>query len=142
MGNLTTAFVFVLSINLIMFLAQASVDHLSPESSFDLYNTQGGIIDEYVNTKDIDTINPADGLPETGVGVDENTGSTFLDPIGTIKKWFIKTLGLVYNVVKAPFNFLDAIFPEEADDYVQAIGWFWYIISLAVVIVFILRGND
>ena len=145
MGNLTTALVFVIALNVLMFLTQASVMAINPDAGT-FFTNEGTILDELdansgTGEPVLDTENTYNNLPSSEGDVSPTTGNIFTDGFKSIKNWFADTLGLKYlgQIVSAPYNILKAINLPNA--FVFAMGSLWYGISLFLLISFIL-GRD
>lgn len=145
MGNATVAVIFVVLLNVLMFIAQASANHLNPDAPQTFYNQHGSLL-EGINTGT--QANPAmnttvmeTGLPSAKGAVNPTLGVLFTDVFNSIKDFFLNTLGIKYFVyiVRAPFDLLASTgMPIEIS---FALGGLWYLISFFVIISF-LWGRD
>lgn len=140
MGSLQTALIFVLFVNVFLWLSQVAVMELNPDSS-GFYNPEGSLIAGFDSTGDLE--NPSldkEGIPAnlpTGEGsVSPETGNFFTDLFASIKSWFISTPGIsyIYGVVMAPYNMLSAMGVPEAFRFI--IGGFWYGLTIFLIVAF------
>jgi len=142
MGNLTIAFTFVMVMNVLMFVAQASVLNLDPNSTV-FYNEEGQLMSEFDagnNTLATDDSFVKENLPGGSGTVTTDTDSNWVtDTVNAIKNWFSETLGLKYitQVLSAPYLMLEAMhLPQEI---AFALGSLWYGITFFVGVAFILN---
>ena len=141
MSNMTIATIFVIALNVLMFLTQTAMLDLNPDGSI-CYNVEGSIIGETMvgqgNGSVADTSALAD-LPGSQGTVVSSEGSTtvFTDIFNNILSWFKSAPGLkyVYGVVSAPYNILKCM--NLPSVFVVAIGTFWYMITLLVLVAFL-----
>jgi len=140
MGNLTTALVFVLVLNMFMFLAQVSMDNLNPGGSPEIYHQEGGILDKF--GEEVLESDPIGSLPGGSATVEVSQGNFFQDMFASIKNFFGKTLGLNYvvQIVSAPANIFKMItgVPTEVS---WVFGVMWYAVTLFLIIAF-MWGRD
>ena len=143
MGNLTTSLVFVLALNLFLFLAQASMMDLNPNNANVIYSSTDGIIEKNnINTNGGDPILETDKntinsqLPSGDNNIVTNLVNIITDTFNSIKSWFSNTLGLkyIYNILSAPYSMLAIAGLPEVFRF--AIGSFWYAYSLFVIVAF------
>lgn len=140
MSNLTIATIFVVVLNVLMWISQTAMLDMNPDGPT-MYNTQGSIIDEAIKGSGNGTIlkdSVLDDLPSSAgtVGTGESTGF-FTDIFNNILNWMKSAPGIrqVYGVVSAPYNILKALnLPTE---FVVGIGTIWYLISLTIVLAFL-----
>lgn len=145
MGNLTIALIFVVVLNVLMFLTQAAILDLNPEAP--TFYTNNGTILASLDANDnsgvyvLDTDNIADQLPTAEGSVSPTTGNLFTDTFSSIRTWLAKKTGLAYlfQIVSAPYNMLKAMNLPNA--FVYALGTLWYVITLFLLIAFLL-GRD
>lgn len=145
MPNATTALVFVISINVLMFIAQASIIQTNPEGT--LFLTGNDLLIKKF-AKSYNYTNPIiasdqipNNLPTASKDISPETSNIFTDIFATIKNWFSDKIGLsyLYAMAIAPYNLLKiANVPEF---FVFAIGTLWYGITLFVIVGFFL-GRD
>lgn len=141
MGNLTTALVFVLVINCMLYVTQLTLNELNPDSPVSFLNTTHGNmiaqLDSGGNTLNEDVTGPFPG----GQGATEPTGTgQDWDVFSKITEWFKNTWGIkyVYGIVTAPYYILQYILPQALAFVVGAI---WYGITIMLIIAFIF-GRD
>lgn len=148
MGNITTALVIVLAVNVFLFLGQHAVLQIEPLTGSQFFDAQGSIIcsfetGECANTSTylLDDIDPSTGLP-TDESVTTDTGNIFTDTFNAAKDWITRTTGLDYlnSMISAPSNFLKAI--GTPGPIAFALGAFWYGVTLFLVITWLLGRND
>ncbi len=140
MGNLTMALMFVLVLNVFMFLSQASVMNLNPEGT-EFHNREGTMLESF-NKGEVDgdpvldTQSTTDALPEAEGTISATTGNLFTDTFSSIKNWFAKATGLsyLYGIVSAPYNMLKSM--NLPNDFVFAIGTLWYGLTLFLIVAF------
>ena len=140
MGNISTALVIVLAINVMLFLGQASALAMNPDGVRFL-NTDGSLLNDF-DQGNYTTPNTPDALLPSGeASVDAETGNIFTDIFSASKSWILDTTGLGYlvNLLGAPANFLKAIGLPGA--FAWAIGALWYGMTLFLVVAFIF-GRD
>lgn len=141
MGNLTTAFLIVLCINVLLWFSQIAITDINPEGT-QFFNYDGSMISDFdAGNHTLNDENVGDFLPETSGSISPETGNFWTDPIGSIKEWFMDTTGLTYlkNIVSAPFNFLGSLgLPEQAR---YGLGVIWYAVTIFLLIAFIF-GRD
>jgi len=138
MGNTQTALVFVVFLNLLMWLSQVAMIDINPTST-QFYNCNGTIFKEFDKNKCsgtpiLDDSGYASSLPYADEDISPETGNIFTDMFSSIKSWFAEATGLSYvgSILKAPVNFLNMMhLPSEIS---FGLGTLWYILSLFVVI--------
>lgn len=141
MANLTMALMVVLSINVILFLGQASIIEINEDATV-FYNPQDSLLCNFeagncnssayvLETSEADKL-----LPDKVTSVSDE-GNIFTDIFGSIKQWFLDKTGLAYliDLLKAPNNFLNAIGLPGAFSF--ALSAMWYGLTLFLVIAFI-----
>ena len=140
MGNLTMALVFVLVLNVLMFLGQASVMNLNPEGT-QFHNREGTMLESFNKGEldedpVLDTQSTTDSLPEAEGTISATTGNLFTDTFASITNWFAKKTGLAYlsGIVSAPYNMLKAM--NLPNDFVYAMGTLWYGLTLFLIVAF------
>lgn len=140
MGNLTIALVFVLVLNVLMFLAQATIMDLNPEGT-QFHNREGTMLESFNKGEldedpILDTQSITDDLPEAEGTISATTGNLFTDIFSSVKNWFAKATGLayLYGILSAPYNMLKAMHLPNAFTY--AIGTLWYGITLFLIVSF------
>jgi len=143
-SNLTMAFIFVMTLNCLMWLSQlatAEINPLGPE----YYNCEGSMLDGFGNCNKtnsfLNTSNIIGELPTAESSVDVTTGNIFTDTFRSIKNWITQTTGLRYviGMVSAPYTILKATTLPEG--FVATMGTLWYAITFFLLIAFI-WGRD
>lgn len=141
MGNLTTALVFVLILNMLMFLTQSSMNNINPEETPVFYHKEGGILDKFGDEQVLNS-NPIDNLPGGSATVEVSQGNFFQDMFASITNFFGKTLGLNYvvQIVSAPANIFKMMtgVPTEVS---WVFGVIWYAITFFLIVSF-MWGRD
>lgn len=145
MGNLTTALVFVMIINVFMFLAQATMLEINPEAIL-FFTNEGQILDSFDKNSGngepvLDTETTYSNLPAGGSSISPTTGQDYTDTFKTSRGWFGDKRGLDYlgAIVSAPYNFMKTINLPNA--FVFAMGTLWYGITFFLLVAFVL-GRD
>lgn len=141
MSNMTVATIFVVALNVLMFLTQTAMIDLNPDGSV-CYNVEGSIIDETMagqgngSVSDTSALGDLPGSAGTVVTGDGST-TVFTDIFNNILGWFKSAPGLryVYGVVSAPYNILKCMNLPSA--FVVAIGTLWYMVTLLVLVAFL-----
>lgn len=139
MGNISTALVIVLAINVMLFLGQAAVLGLNDGGTV-YYDDSGDLISGFNNNYTLPN-NPDDLIPSAESSVNPETGNIFTDTFSASRSWILEATGLSYiiNLLGAPANFLSSIgLPRE---FAWAIGSLWYGVTLFLIVAFIL-GRD
>jgi hypothetical protein len=143
MGNLTIATIFVVSLNVLMWLCQTAMLDMNPAGPT-MYNIEGSVIGETVAGQNNGTVvqdDVLDDLPSSAGTVQTGESGFFTDIFNNILGWMKTAPGIkyVYGVVSAPYNVLKALgLPAE---FVVGIGTLWYLVSLLVLVAF-LWGRD
>lgn len=140
MGNLTIATIFVVALNVLMWLSQVAMTDLNPEGPT-MYNLEGSVIGETVAGQGNGTVLADDvigDLPSSAgtVATSESSGF-FTDIFNNILSWMKSAPGIkyVYGVVSAPYNILKAMnLPTE---FVVGIGTLWYMVTFLVLATFL-----
>lgn len=133
MGNLTTATIFVVIVNVLMWMVQLSVIDVNPDGSV-CYNVNGTIIGENMQGGEVKT-DIASKLPSSESGVTAGSSTGFVtDLFNSILGWMKGLPGVNYavNIVKAPTNILKCM--SVPHDFAVAIGVMWYSITIFLVI--------
>jgi hypothetical protein len=134
-----TMLVFVLLMNVFMFLSQTAIEKVSTGgTTFFTYNgswIQTGDTGKFVLNETIE-------LPASQ-NIAEGSGNFFTDTWATLKNWFIDTIPgarFLERMVNSPSNFLKtAGLPAEIS---FALGWLWHIIGVFLIISFIRGGSQ
>jgi len=146
MANITTAFVFVLMLNIFLFMTQISMIENNPESYTKFYSGDGSLLEKFsvsynYTNPSLNTGDSVNQLPSATKEVDPDTGNFFTDIFNTGKDWVTQKAGLdyFYAVLSAPYNMLKlANLPQGL---VFAIGTLWYVITLFLFVAFLI-GRD
>lgn len=141
MGNLTTALVFVMAINVFLWLGQVATLELNPDAGT-FYNRDGTILNQFDKNNGegdplLDTENTANQLPAGEGSINPETGNIFTDIFASIKGWVAQSTGISYliAILAAPYNILKAMhLPAE---FAYAMGTFWYAVTLLLFLAFI-----
>lgn len=140
MGNLEIATIFVVALNVLMFLTQTAMFNINPDGSM-CYNVEGSLIDDTMAAQgnmSVSSTSALDDLPSSaGTVVTGETSSVFTDIFNNILGWFKSAPGIryVYGVVSAPYNILKCMnLPAE---FVVGVGTLWYMVSLLVLVAFL-----
>lgn len=141
MGNLTTAFVFVWVLNILMFLSQIAIADLGTDT-ITMYNCSGTLLEEYADGSCTAVIVPDSGdfvnqLPEDAKTVEPGSDLSFLDPLAMVKNWIKEKIDYFSNILLAPYTILKSI-PGIPSVLVGTLSLFWYAISLFLLVAFIL----
>ncbi len=144
MGNLTIATIFIVTLNVLMWLSQIAMLDINPDGPT-MYNVEGSLINETIlaqgNASVLDDDVLSDLPSSAGTVVTSESTSVFTDIFNNILGWLKSAPGIkyVYGVVAAPYNVLKAMnLPTE---FVVGIGTIWYLISLFILVSF-LWGRD
>jgi len=135
MSNTTVAFIFVMTLNVLLFLSQVAMINIA-ESPTNIYNCEGSLIGTFGNCQNYTvTADPESYLP-TAEGTTTET-TLFSDILNNIRNWLKNTTGInyLYAMVTAPYNLFKAmLLPNEL---VFILGTMWYGISLFCIVSFI-----
>ena len=140
MGNMTTAVIFVVVVNVLMFLTQAAMLDLNPDQP-KIFNCEGTLMEERdLNAckgsyYQLDTDSASSDLPTAESSISPTTGNIFTDTFTSIKSWFTTKINFVAQILTAPYNLISHI-PGVPNAFVFAIGTLWYTISLFCIIAF------
>ena len=143
MGNLTIATIFVVVLNVLMFLSQTAMTNINPDGSV-CYNVEGSLIEETMIGQGNGSVSSGDAigdLPGSQGTVTIGDAIGFTDIFNNILGWFKSAPGVkyVYGVVSAPYNVFKCMgLPSQ---FVVAIGTLWYMVSLLILVAF-LWGRD
>lgn len=137
--SMLVALVFVVTINVLMILANASIIGMGGSDVFINYN--GSIVGHYVQTSNgmvyVNENGMTTELPNSNSGI-EPTGNFFIDSFASVKAWFTGIgTGIDYfkAVVTAPYNLLKLMMPDPSQSVMVAVlGTFWYAISFFIII--------
>lgn len=139
MGNSVVALVFVLVLNVLMWLSQVSIVELNPTGT-QFYNCEGSIMEGFGS----DCTNESNMVLNTDVASQlpsaqnvETTTNPFTDIFNNILGWIKGLPGINYlvNMVSAPYNLMKAIgLPNQL---AFGLGFLWYGITLFCVVAFL-----
>lgn len=140
MGNSLTALIFVITVNMLMFIAQISIMELGYDT--EVFHCKGSLIESFDKSKcssgnySLDDSGITETFPETQGSISPTTGNLFTDIFVNIKRFFSETLGLeyVYSIVKAPYSFLGMLNLPSSLSFI--IGTFWYAITFFIIVSF------
>lgn len=142
MGNTTTALVFVMILNVLMFLGQVAILDMNPTGTV-YYNSNGSLLTSFDKGDNIlDSDSAIGSLPEADGSISPTTGNLFTDTFSSIKNWFTKTTGLnyLYGIISAPYNLLKAMHLPTA--FCFALGTLWYAVTLFLIVSFFWGKGD
>lgn len=140
MGNLTTALMFVLLINVFLVLGQIAITDINPNAVNFLTEEKTPLFHFAVNGT-LNETNINDKLPQAETVTGAETGNVFVDTWNAVKNWFLNATGINYvlGILSAPYNFLKAI--QVPDGFAIVFGSLWYMLSLYLIINFIKGGG-
>lgn len=143
MGNLTTATIFIVMVNILLWFSQLAILEMNPSGTM-CYNVAGSVIDNSIKTYSNGTVLDNDvlnDLPEAQGAIAGDSTNIFTDIFNSVLGWFKTAPGLkyVYSVVAAPYNILKCM--NLPDAFIAGIGTLWYLVSLLVLVAF-LWGRD
>src|SRR4030042_1674714 len=141
MGNLTVALVFVLTLNVLLYLGQVASYSLNPESSPVFFTNKGTMLETFdknagEGTPTLDTEQTTNVLPSTEGSVSPTTGNFYTDTFSSIKGWFAQKTGIAYifGILSAPYNVLKSM--NLPNEFSYAVGTLWYGTTLFLIIAF------
>lgn len=140
MGNLEIITLFVVALNVFMFLSGMAMETVNPNATI-CYNVEGTVLDNTAITSGNYSVVDNDileDLPDAQGSVTTDTGSNiFVDVFNNVLGWFKSAPGIkyIYGVVAAPWNILKCLNLPNA--FILAIGVMWYLTSLLVLVAFI-----
>lgn len=142
MTNMTIATVFVVALNVLMFLCQVAMTTLNPSGAV-CYHTEGTVIGNTMQTQagllngSVAETDALDDLPGSQGTVTIGDAIGFTDIFNNILGWFKTAPGIryVYGVISAPYHILQCIgLPAQ---FIVGVGTFWYMVSLLVLVAFL-----
>lgn len=137
MSNITIALVFVLTLNVLMAMAQISVINLSEDGDMYIFNPSGNLVKEYSNGGVSDTKDATlkESYPDVAV-IEPSSGNPFTDLVSSIKSWFSGAIGLKYvkAIVMGPSNILKSM--NIPNEFSFLLGAFWHLLTIFVIIAF------
>lgn len=130
-SSATVGLVFVLSVQLLLFLSSTAAGELNPGSSFT--NVNGSLIDGQMQ----DSSGIPGALPSGEGDVEPPSGIFYTDFFRSAKSWITGVPGIsfIYNVLVAPYSVLAMTGLPVL--YVNALGSFWYLLMLFVFVAFL-----
>lgn len=143
--TLFLALSIVVSINVVLFIGQASLIELAPEvnvPSGTFYDARGSLLcavdsnncnesSSYV----LNSTEPTQNLPDTTV-IESGDGNFFTDMFSSIKTYFSNSpLGYLMDIVSAPYTFLSIMGLPPAITF--ALGGLWYLITFMLLLAFL-----
>lgn len=140
MSNLTIATIFVVVLNVLMFLTQTAMLDINPAGSR-CYDVTGTVIGETMQQQgnmSVSQTSALDDLPSSaGTVVTSESTSVFTDIFNNILGWFKSAPGIkyVYGIVSAPYNILKCM--NLPASFVVAVGTLWYMVSLLILVAFL-----
>jgi hypothetical protein len=123
-NTLLSALLFVLGINLLMWISQAAIIDMGGSGSW--YTSQGILENENISA----STSEADDLPTTGGAVETDTGNIFVDTFGVFTGWIADSW--VVKILKAPYNYLKMLGIDPA--LAAMLGTMWYIITVTLIL--------
>lgn len=142
MANLLKAVILILSVNVVLFLAQASMLEMNPSGNT-VFNCTGSTMAALSDCGNSLEQNPQSTLPEGNTGVDPTTGNIFTDSFSSVKNWLIDATGLdyVFSMLSAPKDILEFVGVPAPIAFV--VGVLWYGTTLFIIISFMFgRGGE
>lgn len=132
MGNLTIALVFVLVMNCLMFLTQASMLELETNGTV-FYNTEGTLLEAMATDNNT---NPMEDLPSSQ-NIEVSNGNVFTDVFNNILSWMKSAPGIsyIYSIASSPYNLLKAT--GLPDTIVGVLGTLWYALTIFLIVAFL-----
>lgn len=146
--SLSLFILFSVSIVMLQFLVQGSLDSISSELNSDttFFNYEGSHIRQFDTTGNYTLDEDISGqLPAGSGAVDIGEGvSFFTDPFAVIKNWVLDFTGAKYviGVANAFPNFLKLIFRGSLSPIAFAIGYLWNIAFVFALVFWIKGGGD
>lgn len=144
MGNMTTALVFIMTLNVLMWFSQLAVLNMEPAAP-EFYHCSGSMMESIdknkcTGTPELDDSKLGNELPSSQASISPSTGNLFVDIFSSVKTWILDTLGVKYliSMLMAPYNMLKPAFGQEI---AFGIGALWYAVTFVVIIAF-LWGRD
>lgn len=139
MTNLTIATIFVVALNVLMFLCQTAMINMNPDGSI-CYHVEGSIIGETMQSQGNMSVTESDALsdlPGSQGTVTIGDAIGFTDIFNNILGWLKTAPGVryVYGIVAAPYNIFKCMgLPPQ---FLVAVGTFWYMVSLLILVAFL-----
>ena len=142
MANLTYLFIMVLAVNAMLFMSQAALISIDPNTATNLNYDRGGQIIETFNNGNstnpsLNTANSSSYLPTGSGSISPTTGNIFTDIFSTMTSWINGAAGLgsfLLKVLSAPYSFLQMMgLPQW---FTFSVGSMWYALSLFLLVSF------
>jgi hypothetical protein len=139
--KLVEALAIILAIDMMFFLGQAAILNINPDAPTSIFTKSDSLIksfdigDNYTLNEDV-----VSELPSSINTVSTSGGNIFTDTWNAVKNWFLESTGIKFllDIVNALPNFIKACgAPIEVS---FAIGAFWHILTLFLVISY-LKGD-
>jgi hypothetical protein len=145
--TVTKALIFVLALDLMLFLGQIAVNAVAVEigkpAPF-IFNPNGDLISQAGSNYTVNTTNLEDRLYSSNPVISTgSSGDWFTDTAKDITAWFIdKIPGINYlvGIVGAPASYLAVI--GAPIEVTFAIGGFWLILTIFLIVSFITGRNQ
>ena len=136
--SLTTGLIFVLCIDLFLFLGQTALLEVNPDAT-QFINYQTGLIGSPEAGNNILTTNISEQLPTITGSISPTTGNLFTDSISVLSNWVsgaFMGITILTNVITAPNSFLNAIgLPTELS---FALAAMWFILHIFLFTAFLM----
>lgn len=145
--TITKALIFVLALDVILFLGQISVNYVAIEMNKAppfIFNTQNSLLNEAGSNYTVNTSGIEGRLFQSEtVPSPDTSGGFFTDTVRDVKNWFVQNIpGLNYliGIVGAPASYLAVIgAPTEVS---FSIGALWLILTVFLIVAFIVGRNN
>jgi hypothetical protein len=144
--TITKALIFVLALDLLLFLGQISINKVAVEMGhtppFFFNNTEGDLIAGAGSNYVLNSSGIEGRLFTSPPTTEQDTGSFFTDAVRDIKNWFVGNVpGLNYliGIVAAPYSYLQVIGAPIEVSY--SIGALWFILTVFLIVMVITGRN-
>ena len=143
MGNLLTATIVIVLVNVLMWFTSIAMLDINPSGNM-CFSLDGSIIGETVSqTGSNYEVNGSfiDDLPGAEGTISPSSGNVFTDIFNNILGWLKSAPGIkyIYGVVSAPYNILKCT--SLPNMFIVGLGTLWYLISFLILISY-LWGRD
>jgi len=143
MGSITTMTVFVWTLNVLIFLSQAAMISINPDSIL-FYSNGNSLLKQSSiggNLTPNSNAIASELNPGSSEGAQEGeTGIWFIDVISSTKRWFSDKLDYFTNIVLGPYYLIKSI-PGIPVEFVGAISLIWYGVSILLLVLTIFGRN-
>lgn len=147
MGNATISLVFVLTLNVFLFLSQVAIIEMNPDGTI-FFNCEGSMLQTFDKNNCqstnyiLDDSDITGELPQSEGAISPTTGNFFTDVVSSIKDWFTTLPGInyMYAMLSAPYNLLKNMGAPAALSF--ALGTLWYGITFFLLVAFFWGGRD